>query len=85
MEITDVSLQAPTVNNLWSYNDAKSVLKLSLSAYNFKSADETKDIQFTDEMNSIDDFFLFIIANTNTLKGLSRATVGADLRFSICS
>ena len=63
MEITDVSLQAPSVNNLWSYNDAKSVLKLSLSAYNFKSADETKDIQFTDEMNSIDDLDDSTLAN----------------------
>ena len=36
-------------------------------------------------MNGIDDFFLLFIANSNALKGFSRTTVRADLRFSICS
>lgn len=53
MEITNVELQSTSVNNLWAYSDAKSVLRFSLSAYSFKSTDETNDLMFTQDIDDI--------------------------------
>lgn len=43
MEITNVEYMTPGVNNLFSYNDVKSVYKLTIRPYEFKSTDEITD------------------------------------------
>lgn len=47
MEITNIEILNPGVNNLWAYSDAKCVFKLSLNTYNFKLHDEIKNSDIT--------------------------------------
>lgn len=61
MEITDTDPVVPGVNNLFTFNDAKSVYKLTCKPYATKLTDEldTKDISVTDEVpyESLDHYF----------------------------
>lgn len=74
MEITNVDIQSPHINNLWAYSDAKCVFKLSLNTYNFKLHDEIehKDVVNTLEVNTnnicdLPDEVSTEIDNTDTL------------------
>lgn len=61
MEITDTDSVVPGVNNLFTFNDAKSVYKLTCKPYATKLTDEldTIDISVTDEVpyESLDHYF----------------------------
>lgn len=61
MEITDTDPVVPGVNNLFTFNDAKSVYKLTCKPYATKLTDEldTTDISVTDEVpyESLDHYF----------------------------
>ena len=49
MEITNVDLTVPGINNLFTYNDAKSVYKLSCKPYDIKLINELDNIDISAE------------------------------------
>lgn len=51
MEITDIDLTVPGVNNLFTYNDAKSVYKLTCKPYDFKLINELDSVDISVEDN----------------------------------
>lgn len=68
MEITDTKATVPGINNLFTYNDAKSVYQLSCKPYNAKLNDEldTSDISVDDTpYTTLDDYFQELIDMTD--------------------
>lgn len=61
MEVENVQFEVPGVNNLFTYNNAKSVYKLTLKPYSVKLTDEidVKDISFEDgeDYETLDNYF----------------------------
>lgn len=51
MEISNIDILNPGINNLWAYSDAKCVFKLTLNTYNFKIQDEINNY---DIINTLD-------------------------------
>lgn len=69
MEITDVDATVPGINNLFTYNDAKSVYKLTCKPYDFKLIHEVEqeDISYDGEAEheTLDQYFDELIDNKN--------------------
>jgi len=67
MEITDVDATVPGINNLFTYNDAKSVYKLTCKPYDFKLINEIQpeDISYNSELEheTLDQYFNELIDN----------------------
>lgn len=64
MEITDVELTVPGVNNLFTFNDAKSVYKLVCKPYDFKLINElpAEDITYSEQAyETLDNYFQDLI------------------------
>jgi hypothetical protein len=61
MEVTDVQFEVPGVNNLFTYNDTKSVYKLTLKPYLVKLTDEINQadisISDTEDYSTLDNYF----------------------------
>lgn len=55
MEITFAELQVPGINNLFTYDDAKSVYKLTCKPYDFKANDEIKHVDMRAEQKELPD------------------------------
>lgn len=65
MEITDVDATVPGINNLYTFNDSKSVYKLTCKPYDFKLINEipSADLGFEENMNyeTLDSYFQELI------------------------
>lgn len=71
MEVTDVQFEVPGVNNLFTYNNTKSVYKLTLKPYSVKLTDELnmRDISIddTEDYSTLDNYFDELLDNKNEL------------------
>lgn len=67
MEITDVDATVPGINNLFTYNDAKSVYKLTCKPYEFKLISEvqSEEISYNSEVEheTLDNYFDELVFN----------------------
>lgn len=75
MEIVNTEEQVPGINNLFTYDDAKSVYKLTCKPYDFKSMDELQNLEYTEdkdqeeleplrEYDALDEYFSEILKDT---------------------
>lgn len=70
MEISHVSFETPGINNLFVYNDAKSVIKLSCKPYDFKLVNEVDNVDISVEADvpyeTLDTYFAELIDEKDT-------------------
>lgn len=70
MEITNTELTVPGVNNLFTYNDAKSVYKLTCKPYDFKLINELDSVDISVEedvsYDTLDNYFNELVSTKNS-------------------
>jgi hypothetical protein len=69
IEITDVDFQTPGINNLYTYNNTKSVYKLSCKTYDMKLINEVDNVDISvdenEEYETLDNYFNELIGDSN--------------------
>lgn len=68
MEITDTDATVPGINNLFTYNDAKSVYKLTCKPYHFKLIEELDNVDISVDdtpYETLDNYFQELIDQTD--------------------
>lgn len=82
MEITDVDATVPGINNLYTFNDSKSVYKLTCKPYDFKLINEisSNDISFeeNESYDTLDNYFQELINDNIEQDTEAEVTVQVD-------
>jgi hypothetical protein len=70
MEITNVSFDVPGINNLFTYKDTKSVVKITCKPYDFKLINEVDNVDISTEeegsYDTLDTYFAELIDEKDT-------------------
>jgi hypothetical protein len=70
MEITNVSFEVPGINNLFTYKDTKSVVKITCKPYDFKLINEVDNVDISTEeegsYDTLDTYFAELIDEKDT-------------------